>query len=222
LSAQHASFKPPHAWQRPLLHTIPPAVHTSRAQQGWLAPPQVPHEPALQIPPKLGQVEPAPVQTLFTQQPPLPQLPPAQQASPAAPQGRQMPLLHTDAAAVHVFPVQQASPSAPQVPGGASGGPASTTWVRVDVAVLVAVVVGVPVAVLVGVVVAVAVCVGVLVAVVVCVGVDVAVVVGVPVAVLVGVVVAVVVCVTVDVAVVVGVPVAAGASLPPAPVMLAS
>jgi hypothetical protein len=60
-------------------------------QQGWLAPPQLPQEPAAQVPPTDGQVEPEAVHTLFTQQPPLPQVLLAQQAWPAPPHAVQTP-----------------------------------------------------------------------------------------------------------------------------------
>jgi hypothetical protein len=55
------------------------------AQHPWPAPPQVPQLPFMQTPPTVGQVDPAPVQTSFTQQP-VPQPLAAQQASPGLPQ----------------------------------------------------------------------------------------------------------------------------------------
>jgi hypothetical protein len=56
-------------------------------------------------------------QTLFTQQPPLPQDPPEQHASPAPPHAAQIPApppVQRVPAEVHVLPVQHASPAAPQ------------------------------------------------------------------------------------------------------------
>jgi hypothetical protein len=46
----------------------------------------------VQVPPRLGQVEPLAVQALPTQQPPLLQLSPAQQTSPGVPQGEHVPV----------------------------------------------------------------------------------------------------------------------------------
>jgi hypothetical protein len=102
----------------------------------------------------VGQVEPAEVHRLSTQQPPelhalpaqqdwpapphgaqVPLLPHtrvpvlqvrlAQQASPLLPHERQRPPLHTAPAPVQVSPAQQASPRAPQVGAGASAAPSA-------------------------------------------------------------------------------------------------
>jgi len=150
--SQHGCPTPPQVSQRRLLHTSPPAVQTLPVQQAWLAAPQSPHEPAVHVPPRVGQVEPAAVHRLSTQQPPVPQAPPEQQDWPAPPQGvhvplllhtrlavpqvrfaqqvsplppqvRQRPLLQIAPVPVQVSPAQHASPNAPQVGAGASGTP---------------------------------------------------------------------------------------------------
>jgi hypothetical protein len=81
-------------------------------------PPQPPQLPAAQAPPNVGQVEPEPVQRLFTQQPPPLQVVAAQQTSPGPPQAEQMPSplpVHTvDAVSRHCRPGQQACASPPQ------------------------------------------------------------------------------------------------------------
>ena len=83
-------------------------------QQAWPLAPQLPHEPAVQVPPKLGQVDPAAVQRLSTQQPPDAQALPLQHASPAPPHGVQFPLLpHTRLAAPQARFAQQLSPLLP-------------------------------------------------------------------------------------------------------------
>jgi hypothetical protein len=108
--SQQGSPAPPHATQELLAQMRPPLPHVRLLQQGWPAPPQaaqvpatqatdaavhcagampqqgcpeaphVPQELFMQVPPTVGQVEPAPVQMLFTQQPPPAQLLAAQQA----------------------------------------------------------------------------------------------------------------------------------------------
>jgi hypothetical protein len=74
---QQAWLVSPQATQLPLEQAVVVAVQVP-LQQGWLAPPQVPHEPAAQVPRPPGQALPAPVQELFTQQPPLEQELPGQ------------------------------------------------------------------------------------------------------------------------------------------------
>lgn len=88
--AQQACPGPPHATHEPATHAVADAVHRFPVQHGCPAAPQVPHDPVPQVPPTLGQVEPAPVQTLLTQHPPPPQLFAAQHATPAVPHAVQM------------------------------------------------------------------------------------------------------------------------------------
>ena len=54
----------------PPLHATDGAVHSALGQQVWPAPPQVPQLLLLHTAPTVGQVEPLPVQTSLTQQPP--------------------------------------------------------------------------------------------------------------------------------------------------------
>jgi hypothetical protein len=82
-------------------------VQVLLAQQVWPAPPQLPQLPLVQLPPTLGQVAPALVQVLFTQQPPAPQVLLEQHGSPGPPQLAQMPAL----APLHTLPVSQLRPA---------------------------------------------------------------------------------------------------------------
>ncbi len=77
--------------QLPLRQVTAGAVQTLSAQQPCPDPPQLPQAPLAHIPPLPGQAEPLPGQMLFRQQPPLPHVLSAQQASPVAPQWVQLP-----------------------------------------------------------------------------------------------------------------------------------
>jgi hypothetical protein len=82
-------------------------------QHAWPAPPQVPQLPLVHVPPMPpGQVEPAPVHTPPTQQPPELQTLEAQQDSPGPPQLAHTPLLHTSPVP-HAPPAQHACPAPP-------------------------------------------------------------------------------------------------------------
>lgn len=110
--AQHAWPAPPQAWQvglAPPVHAVLGAVQVVLLQHGWFVPPQVPQLPFAHMPPTVGQVLPLPVQTLATQQPPLAQVLPGQQAWPGAPQAVQTPFWAPvqTSPAVHVRPAQQ-------------------------------------------------------------------------------------------------------------------
>jgi hypothetical protein len=76
----------------------------------------VPQLPFAHVPVTPGQVVPEPMQTLATQQPPLPQVSPGQQALPAAPHCAQVPApLPVQTSPVeHTRPAQQACPAPPQ------------------------------------------------------------------------------------------------------------
>jgi hypothetical protein len=100
-------------------HWVPPAVHTPPVQHGWPAAPQVPQEPAPQVPPKVGQVEPAAEQALPTQQPPPLQTPPEQQPLPGSPHAEHVPVpvlapVHTVPVSLHARFAQHISPLLPQ------------------------------------------------------------------------------------------------------------
>jgi hypothetical protein len=83
--------------------------------------PHIPHEPLVHVPPIVGHDEPLGVQIRFTQHPPPEHVSPAQQASPAAPQGTQTPPppppppLQTEPV-WHTLPAQHAIPGAPHAP----------------------------------------------------------------------------------------------------------
>ncbi len=119
---------PPQIAQLPFAQVTDGAVHTLSGQHPSPDPPQVPQAPLAQIPPLPGHAEPLPVQTLFRQQPPPPQVLSAQQASPAPPQW-----VHVPGCPVQTFPEehwrpeQQACPAPPQawqVP------PVQTPWLH--------------------------------------------------------------------------------------------
>jgi hypothetical protein len=89
--AQQAVPGSPHLAQFPALHRVPGAVQAPVAgfepQQVRPSPPQVPHAPALQIPPpKPMQLPPTAMQIPVTQQPPLLQPLPSQHCVPGSPQ----------------------------------------------------------------------------------------------------------------------------------------
>src|SRR5207302_365475 len=102
LPGQQACPGAPHCAHAPLVQVAPfwhiapsarqpplsqqPPLQVLLVQQAWPLPPQVPQLPFMHVPPTVGQVEPDPVQTLLTQQPPEAQLLAAQQASPGSPQ----------------------------------------------------------------------------------------------------------------------------------------
>jgi hypothetical protein len=62
----------------PAWHTTLPAVQVMLVQQACVFAPHVPHEPLVQVPPRVGHAEPVPTQLPFTQQPPPPQVSAAQ------------------------------------------------------------------------------------------------------------------------------------------------
>lgn len=104
-------------------HDTPAAVHAPFMQHGCPEPPHVPQLPAVQVPPTLGHVFPAPVQVFMSQHPPLSQAPFAQHGSPGAPHAAQTPMpppppRHTPPV-THVPLGQHAVPSAPQLPPSA-------------------------------------------------------------------------------------------------------
>lgn len=106
----------PHDAQVPWLHWVLGVVQLLFAQHIRPAAPQVvPQAPAVQVPPMFGQVEAAPVQMLFTQQPPPPHLVPGQQASPGPPHETHVPPTQPVPVAEQVRPGQQAWPAAPQI-----------------------------------------------------------------------------------------------------------
>jgi hypothetical protein len=76
---QHASPAPPHDVHEPAWQTTLPAVQVMPVQHACALAPQFPHEPLAQVPPMVGHAEPVPTQLPFTQQPPPPQVSPAQQ-----------------------------------------------------------------------------------------------------------------------------------------------
>ncbi len=84
---QQGEPRSPHLVQLPALHEVPGAVQTPAAgfvpQQGNPGPPQLPHEPAAQMPPPSPtQVPPAAMQMPDTQQPPPSQPLPSQHCMP--------------------------------------------------------------------------------------------------------------------------------------------
>lgn len=118
LFAQHGWPAPPHAPQvvPPCVQTRPPAVHWPPGQQVWVAPPHMPQLPFEQVPPRPVHGMPDGTQALLTQQPPEPQVLPAQQGSPRPPQGPQRfaPPLQTRFAE-HCRPPQHVCPAPPQL-----------------------------------------------------------------------------------------------------------
>lgn len=120
LPAQQGCPGPPQAAHWPPAQATLGAVHwagpPATAQQGWPGPPQVPQLPAPHMPPMTGQVEPAPVHRLLTQQPPAPQVLAPQQASPGRPQWvhTPSPLPVQMSLASQARPAQQAWPGPPQ------------------------------------------------------------------------------------------------------------
>ncbi len=103
----------PQATQVVPLQVAPGAVQTLFAQQFWPSPPQVPQVLLVQAWP-LGQLVPAAVHTLATQQPLSAQALPRQQGWPAEPQARQSPTEQTVPVPLQVVPEQQGSPGPPQ------------------------------------------------------------------------------------------------------------
>jgi hypothetical protein len=102
---------PQAAHELPLQATLP-AVQVLLAQHACDNPPQVPQLPLVQVPVMSGQVLPEATQLPATQQPPLPQTLPAQQAWPGPPQATQLPLPQARPE-LQVRPVQQAWPAPP-------------------------------------------------------------------------------------------------------------
>ncbi len=99
----------PHAVHLPPMQATPLAVQvafTPVPQQFCPEPPQVPQLPFAHVPITPGHVVPEPTQTLFTQQPPLPQVSPGQHALPAAPHAAHVPLPLPP----HTLPVEQDRP----------------------------------------------------------------------------------------------------------------
>lgn len=94
----------PHATHMPLLQAAPATVHSPR-QHAWPMPPQgiatVPHDPFVQVPPRLSQLLPLVMQTFVAPQhaPPEQEFP-GQQARPPVPHGVQRP-------PAQVFPLWQ-------------------------------------------------------------------------------------------------------------------
>src|SRR5262245_53512656 len=94
VSAQQALFiVPAQAWHLPSIHRVLPSVQVSPAQHAWPRPPQVPHEPLLQVPApaRPAQASVSPTQTLFTQQPSPPHCPAMQQGCPLPPHASHFP-----------------------------------------------------------------------------------------------------------------------------------
>jgi hypothetical protein len=84
--AQHCVPRSPQVVQVPALQIVPGEVHAPVAglapQQDWPGPPQLPHDPALQTPPRFTQALPWAMQIPDTQHPPPPQVFPAQHCVP--------------------------------------------------------------------------------------------------------------------------------------------
>jgi hypothetical protein len=130
---QHAKPKVPHLAQVPPLHLVSAAVQTPPAgvdpQQGWPGPPQLPHEPSLQMPlPNPTQGPPGDRQIPETQHAPPPQELPSQQGMPGLPQlavaasGLGLVVMVPPLAPpVPVGPVEAAEPAPP--PGGGPPSP---------------------------------------------------------------------------------------------------
>jgi hypothetical protein len=83
---QHCVPRSPHVVQVPAVQTVPAEVQAPVAglvpQHACPAPPQLPHDPAAQIPPRFTQALPWAMQIPDTQQPPPPQALPAQHCVP--------------------------------------------------------------------------------------------------------------------------------------------
>jgi hypothetical protein len=91
LPGQQASPAAPQWTQAVPPQRVLGAVHRLPAQQGWPGPPQVPHDPALQLPGTMPQLVPAPAHMQPTQQPPPLQTLPAQQGPPGVPHAMVVP-----------------------------------------------------------------------------------------------------------------------------------
>lgn len=112
---QHGCPAPPHAAHVPDTQLTDAPVHSAPVQQSCPLAPHVPQLPFEHTPPTVGQVEPLPVHTPLTQQPPFAQVLDAQHASPGPPQWVQMPRplpVHAELAS-QVRPAQHICPAPP-------------------------------------------------------------------------------------------------------------